>query len=281
MKLFGLCLVLMLASEGHLWSINVTRRIQAQLGLSVVVPCTFTVPPESTDIKLFWKKSKTKNHFPHKDMDRNAFVYHPNNSFVMPKYRGKTSLLGQGNNCSLKIQNIQEIEPSIYLRITTKQDNYSFIKNNVFISIQGQAVPSVTLNPAEVTARSLPYADVSTTPATASASTEGTQTPTHTYVTIVVPLVAILLLAGVAGFLVYTRCGSLRKVRVQESLRYANFHRKDAHEDCKNETLKSDKDPPAMKNLDEPVYVNYSNQATHMAPKEEHTDHIYANVDFT
>ncbi|XP_053743366.1 uncharacterized protein LOC128771722 isoform X2 [Synchiropus splendidus] len=256
MKLFGLCLVLMLASEGHLWSINVTRRIQAQLGLSVVVPCTFTVPPESTDIKLFWKKSKTKNHFPHKDMDRNAFVYHPNNSFVMPKYRGKTSLLGQGNNCSLKIQNIQEIEPSIYLRITTKQDNYSFIKNNVFISIQGQAVPSVTLNP-------------------------GTQTPTHTYVTIVVPLVAILLLAGVAGFLVYTRCGSLRKVRVQESLRYANFHRKDAHEDCKNETLKSDKDPPAMKNLDEPVYVNYSNQATHMAPKEEHTDHIYANVDFT
>ncbi|KAM8827319.1 uncharacterized protein ACB058_020272 [Synchiropus picturatus] len=270
MKLFGLCLVLMLASQGHLWLINVTRRIEALLGSSVVVPCTFTVPPESTDVKLFWKKSNTKNHFPHQDKDTNAFVYHPNDSFVMLKYKGKTSLLGQGNSCSLEIQKIREIEPSIYLRIGTKKDNYSFYSFYVSISIQGQGVPSVTINP-----------DVSMTPATTSASTEVAQTSTHTYVTILVPLVVILLLAGVAGFLVYTRCGSLRKVRVQESLRYANFHRKDAHEDCKNETLKSDKDPPAMKNLDEPVYVNYSNQATHVAPKEEHTDHIYANVDFT
>lgn len=48
------------------------------------------------------------------DLEKNAFVFHTNNTFVLEKYRGKSKLIGDKDkgNCSLMIPDIKENEPN-------------------------------------------------------------------------------------------------------------------------------------------------------------------------
>lgn len=113
----------------------------AELGSNVTIPCTYTYPHLyfTEDVQVYWKKLQ-KSTFDTKDNDKNAFVYHKNDSFVLEKYRGKTMLIGNkdNGNCSLVIQNVQDNDQDIYLRIIVKGQQYSFKKKRVTISVRGK-----------------------------------------------------------------------------------------------------------------------------------------------
>lgn len=130
----------MVLNTGQRWTINVTRHINATLGSNVTIPCTFTYPLEhhTKNVEVYWKKPGKKLHI--KDKDPNPFVYHTNDTFVLEMYRGKTMLIGNksNGNCSLKILNVMENEPEIYVRIAAKGQNYSFKAHSVSISVLGK-----------------------------------------------------------------------------------------------------------------------------------------------
>lgn len=128
-------------NTGQTWDVNVTRQIRAELDSDVIVPCTFTYPPEfyTEDVQVYWKKPGRSN-LNTDDIDKNSFVFHTNDTFVLEKYRGKTKLIGNKDkgNCSLMIQGIKENEPNIYVRVIAKGDQYSFYLKFVSISLSGK-----------------------------------------------------------------------------------------------------------------------------------------------
>lgn len=131
----------MILNTGQTWDVNVTRQIRAELDSDVIVPCTFTYPPEfyTEDVQVYWKKPGRSN-LNTDDIDKNSFVFHTNDTFVLEKYRGKTKLIGNKDkgNCSLMIQGIKENEPNIYVRVIAKGDQYSFYLKFVSISLSGK-----------------------------------------------------------------------------------------------------------------------------------------------
>lgn len=113
------------------------------MGSDVTINCMFDYPTkEHTDnVQVYWKK-RERSTFKISDNDKNAFVFHPNDTFVLEKYRGKTTLIGNPaeKNCSLLISGITENEPNIYVRVISKVDNYSFVKDFVSISLSGKSL---------------------------------------------------------------------------------------------------------------------------------------------
>lgn len=128
-------------NAGEKWGINVTRHINATLGSDVTVSCTFTFPGKQTtkDVQVYWKLP-VRSSFDIKELDKNAFIFHPNNTFVLEKYRGKTKLTGDKDegSCSLMIQDINENEPNIYVRVIANDQKYSFKKEFVSIALHGK-----------------------------------------------------------------------------------------------------------------------------------------------
>lgn len=109
-------------------------------GSDVNIRCQFSYPEKhhTQDVKVYWKTdgtsvcSKTDN-------DKKAFVFHPNQTCVLPEFRGRTKLIGNetSGDCSLQILNIT-MGGVIYVRIIAKGDQYSFKKQKVSISLRGE-----------------------------------------------------------------------------------------------------------------------------------------------
>lgn len=122
---------------GQRWEVNVPRHITAVPGSNLTIPCSFTYPAKhhTEHVQLYWKLLK-RSHFKTNDKDPNAFLFHPNETFVTEKYRGRTQVSGNKGNgsCSLKIWRIVDRELKTYLRVIAKGDNYSFVKELVSIS---------------------------------------------------------------------------------------------------------------------------------------------------
>ncbi|XP_076594061.1 uncharacterized protein LOC143325061 [Chaetodon auriga] len=280
--LIGFSLILMLASisKGQNWDINVIRHIEATLGSDVTIPCNFTYPPKyyTNNIQVYWKKPQTST-FDTKDNDRNAFVFHTNDSFVLNEYRGKTQLIGNTaeGNCSLTIKKIQDNEPNIYVRIVAQGERYSFKKKFVSISVPGVQKVSVTpdiANPA------LPTFETTTT---AIPFTVGmTETTSIPYAAIFVPLAALLIIVFVAGIVFCIKHRRSKSFTREESGYYANF-RKASSDQANREasSKKQDKKVPEPKAIDEPVYINVEVPQDQMDQSMDHTDNIYANVGYS
>lgn len=135
-------------NTGQKWDINVTRHISALKGSDVTIPCSFTYPPElhTKDVKVYWKKGQISE-VKTDDLEKNAFVFHTNNAFVLEKYRGKTKLIGNKDkgNCTLVIQDIRENEPFIYVRVIARGDQNSFQNNFVSITLSGENFSNISL----------------------------------------------------------------------------------------------------------------------------------------
>uniref|UniRef100_A0A8C7XXA2 Immunoglobulin V-set domain-containing protein n=1 Tax=Oryzias sinensis TaxID=183150 RepID=A0A8C7XXA2_9TELE len=122
------------------WTLTVNTNITVEKGSDVNIPCQFSYPEKhhTQDVKVYWKTdgtsvcSKTDN-------DKMAFVFHPNQTCVLPEYRGRTKLIGNetSGDCSLQIMNIT-MGGVIYVRIVAKGDQNSFKKQNVSISLKGE-----------------------------------------------------------------------------------------------------------------------------------------------
>lgn len=126
---------------GQPWNVSVPESISTTVGSDVTIPCTFTYPKmyHTDNVQVYWKK-KVRSSFNTYDKDRNAFIYHPNSTFVLENYKTKTEITGDKakGNCSMMIFNISDSDKDIYVRIIAKGDNYSFLKNPVSIFVKGK-----------------------------------------------------------------------------------------------------------------------------------------------
>lgn len=104
----------------------------------MIVPCVFTYPPQfhTDDVQVYWKIVE-KSQFVINDLDKNAFVYHTNDTWVMERYRGKTSVIGNKDkgNCTLMIRDVDHNETSLYLRVVAKDKRYSFRNKSVSVTL--------------------------------------------------------------------------------------------------------------------------------------------------
>ncbi|XP_044065397.1 sialic acid-binding Ig-like lectin 10 isoform X2 [Siniperca chuatsi] len=271
----SLLLILTSTTKGQTWNVSVTRHINALLGSDVDIPCTFTYPPEhhTKDVQVYWKKPE-RSTFNINDNDKNAFVFHTNETFVVEKYKGKTKLTGDKvkGNCSLKIQNIMENEPNIYVRVIAKGDNYSFKTDFVSISVSG--VTPVSLD------QDIIVSSTSTPLTTAGTTKMGM---TSIYTATFVPVALLLIIIFVAGIVFYIKHKRSQAFTREESGYYANFSTASSNQ-AKREAFckkQDNKKLPELKAIDEPVYINIEAPPGQMDQSMDHTDNIYANEDYS
>uniref|UniRef100_UPI003AAB3842 uncharacterized protein n=1 Tax=Centroberyx gerrardi TaxID=166262 RepID=UPI003AAB3842 len=206
--LIELSLILILASDtnGEEWKVNV-RDVNTPLHSNVTIPCNFTYkkPTENVHkLQVYWKISRRISQIKTGDNDLNAFIYHPNPTYVTEEYRGRTHLVGDINNqnCSLMIQNISHNVGPIYLRIATGEEYYSYRNYYVRITVSGPGGTSV------------PF------------TVPRTSTSTLIYITTSVPIVAVLIVIFVlCGVFYYRKRKRSQAVTREESGYYANFSR--------------------------------------------------------
>ncbi|CAB1416818.1 unnamed protein product [Pleuronectes platessa] len=269
----SLILILTSYSKGQKWDINLTQRINATKGSTVTILCIFTYPKEyhTNDVQVYWKR-RERSSFKTGDKDENQFVLHTNETFVVEKYRGNTELIGKKDegHCSLKIRNVTYNEPSLYVRVIAKGQNYSFLRKPVSISVSGVApdFPSQGTNP--------PLFTFATTimPMNQDYST--------LYAAITVPLsVLLLFVIVVSAVCCHKKCKKSQSFTREESVYYANFSR--ASEDpaqrvasCENQQNKALSEP---KMIDEPIYAN--TEALTDQVEEDHVQNVYGNVDYS
>ncbi|XP_047188158.1 uncharacterized protein LOC118300591 isoform X2 [Scophthalmus maximus] len=280
MKLRGLidlCLILCLTSNsnGQIWSINVTTHINATLGASMTIPCTFTYPKKhhTKDVQVYWKKpGKTK--IKTSDNDKNQFVFHTNSTFVIEKYRGKTNLIGDKANgdCSLKIVNIMENEPKIYVRLVAKDQNYSFVNKPVSIFVSG--AESINLGQGVT---SPPLFTFEPTHIVTTLQTS------YMYAAIFAPLLALLIITVVAAIFCHVRRKRSHSVTRVESGYYENFSGASSNQakreaSCENH---ENKKLSELKVIDDPIYVNTEELTGHTDESTDQTHNVYGNVDYS
>nr|XP_046255370.1 sialoadhesin-like isoform X1 [Scatophagus argus] len=274
--LIDLSLLLILASnsKGKNWNISVERNINATLGSNVVIPCSFTYPPEhrTENVQVFWKKPEKSKIDTEDKNDQNAFIFHKNDTFVLEKYKGKTKLIGNKDkgNCSLMIKDIQENEPNIYLRVIAKGDRYSFKKEFVSISVLG-ATP-VTLG-TDINEISTPTSE--TTP-------NNTRQPETSYVAIIVSVAVVLAIIFIIGIVFFIKHKRSKSFIRENSGYYANFSRPSSNQ-LNREVCgkKQDEKLPEPKVIEDPIYMNTQAGPGQRDQSMDHTDNIYANVDYS
>ncbi|XP_014860179.1 PREDICTED: uncharacterized protein LOC106928429 isoform X1 [Poecilia mexicana] len=257
------------ANDHPHWKINVTRIINATKGSNVIISCTFeTAPGQNTNAKVYWKTEGTSK-CSVKDNDKNAFVYHSDSSCIDPRFKYRTTLIGEASerNCSLQIFNIAEGEPPIYLRVSGWNDSYSFKKYKVYINVDGQNLSSLShTNDTPVAPTTMPVVP-----------DDGRQL----YLAIFLPLLGLLIIAA-AGIVAYKMHRRSHMMKRQESGYYANFKRT-LSTPRKSEPLRKTSNTlaPDAKVIDEPVYMNMETCANQMDQQVGAVDNIYGNVDYT
>ncbi|KAI4904647.1 hypothetical protein NFI96_019431 [Prochilodus magdalenae] len=124
-----------LSSEN--WTINLTEKeFHVAKSSNITINCSVTyAPPEESkkNIQGFWK-AIGKGEVETKSFDKRAFIFHPNDSFVLKRFRGRTRLLGNvsDGNCSLFISNTQSSDAGeYYFRVETGTNQFSFIKKTI------------------------------------------------------------------------------------------------------------------------------------------------------
>ncbi|PWA33612.1 hypothetical protein CCH79_00007570, partial [Gambusia affinis] len=203
------------AKDDPHWKINVNKTINAKKGSNITIYCTFEIPPEQKpNIIVYWKtdgsSSCSKN-----DNDKRAFAFHPNSSCIDQHFRSRTKLIGNASNgnCSLQIFNIMESEPSIYLRVSGRNNYYSFKEHRVSIKVDGQNLSSPNHTD-----------DTSFENGTTSATPDVHDDDKELYLSIFLPLLGLLIIAA-AGTVFYKMHKRSHMMNREESGYYVNFRR--------------------------------------------------------
>ncbi|XP_039661420.1 uncharacterized protein LOC120562047 isoform X2 [Perca fluviatilis] len=278
----SLIFILVSNSKGDDWSVSVDRIIHATLGSNVTIPCSFTYPLKyhTEKVQVHWKKSGVKHNLNIFDKDSNAFVFHPNDTFVLEKYRGKTKLTGNKTkgDCTLEIFNISEYVPNIYVRVIAK-NNYSFWKDTVTIHVSEPGGKPVSLKP---DLKSEPSPKYEATTNMAVVTTGGMTREASLYTAIFVPVAALLLIIVVAAVVFRIKKRRSQSFTREESGYYENVSRASSNQAKREEScIKQDNNTLSeVKAIDEPVYINIEAIPGQMDQRMDHTDNIYGNVDY-
>ncbi|XP_032374268.1 uncharacterized protein LOC116691056 isoform X2 [Etheostoma spectabile] len=271
-------LILVSNSKGKNWTVTVDRRIDATPGSNVTIPCYFTYPVKyhTEDVQVHWK---VKNNLTGFNEKLNAFVFHPNDTYVLEKYRGKTKLTGDKakGDCTLKIFKILEYEKNIYVRVLAK-DNYSFKKDLVTIGVSGNK--SVSLKPDFIP---IPSPTFETTESDMAVfSTVGTPREASLYMAIFVPVAALLIIIFVIAIVLCLKKRRSQSFTREESGYYENVSRASSNQAKRKTscTTQDNKKLSELKAIDEPVYINIEAIPGQMDQSMDHTDNTYGNVDY-
>ncbi|KAF6739552.1 Sialic acid-binding Ig-like lectin 5 [Oryzias melastigma] len=251
------------------WKLNVSKSITVEKGSNVTIHCLFSYPEKhhTPDVKVYWKTAGTSV-CAKTDNDKAAFVFHPNQTCVLPEFTGRTRLIGNENsgNCSLQILNITK-EQSMYVRIIAKGDQYSFKKERVIISLKGTYVLQPTHEP-----------DIITTALSTQSVAEALTL--NTYIAAIIPaaLAFVMIITGAAIFMKRKR--SSRSVTREESSYYVNFRRALSNSHKRETVCKtSDIKVSEGKDVEDPIYINVQTPADEVVQSSDHKDNIYGNVD--
>ncbi|XP_041726793.2 uncharacterized protein LOC121556973 [Coregonus clupeaformis] len=267
-------------ASGVDWKANYPKVVFTNMEDDVTIPCNVTYPtsPSKKPIQAYWKRlGPTELNIT--DNDKNEFLYHPNNTFVIKSFQTRTMLIGNVSkgNCSLEIKRIQNGDMGpFYFRIATGANNFSFIKELVYINISGTSgtIPTIPKD------KSNTGDSTTTVPLTTELREEGLSMTIS--IAIAVPVVAVLLVSvlGSVWFFKY-RKRSRCVITKQESGYYANFTMTTPTtkpERVKTTKKKDDAQVPPPKVIDEPVYGNVQYPNDPMDGMDQ-MDSVYANVD--
>ncbi|KAL7832209.1 hypothetical protein AOLI_G00297570 [Acnodon oligacanthus] len=226
---------------------------------NITINCTMKYPePEEIkkNIQVFWKV-KDKGTMNINSNDKNKFVYHPNDSFVMENFQRRTRLLGNINDsdCSLLIIHAQHTDVGqYYLRVETGSQEYSFWGENQIIHI-------VDVN-----------------------CTVPESIPAGKAISITVPVVLILLIAAVIVMVLLLRRNKRRRNPVrQEMNHYENFQvsREKPNDDGHDSTTKDEKEvEPPFTPKDASIYANFQGGFFEEPTDFDPTENIYSNVGY-
>ncbi|XP_041649544.1 uncharacterized protein LOC121513691 isoform X2 [Cheilinus undulatus] len=241
MKLNGLIqltLILILAYCAEAkknWTISVNESITAVRGSSVTINCTFRCPSDQCNdkVSVYWKK-RQRSSITISDNDKNVFILHENNSYVLEKYRGKTELVQHNSNkdCSLKINNVTEADQGLYVRLITKTEKFSFYGNAVSVFVIDRNDTLVV--PTDDTLK----------------------TSSSMYIAIFVPIALIVIIAVIAGIFFYIKHRRTQPFTREESGYYANFSRASSNDPKSDASCKKNDKLPEVNDIDDPVYIN-------------------------
>ncbi|XP_047454947.1 uncharacterized protein LOC125016484 [Mugil cephalus] len=264
--LIGTSLILILASvsKGEKWAIDVQRNINVTWGSNVTIRCNLSYPENfnTMTVKVFWKTKNKEDESMCMEMpDKNAFIYHSDESCVLERYRGKTKFIGEKKNCSLLIQNVTAAVKDIYVRIRVGNESYSFYKQTVSIFINDGNFVNTTTTP-------------------------GPRPKSHSsniiYYSIFLPIAALAVIVFAVGIFCLVRHKRSQAFTREESGYYANFSRASSDPAKSEESNnKKDKKLPEPKALVEPVYINVEAPAAQMDQSVDQADSIYVNVNYS
>ncbi|KAF7657243.1 hypothetical protein LDENG_00029960 [Lucifuga dentata] len=275
MKLIELSLTLITLisnTNGQDWDVSVNPHITATLHSDVNIPCNFTYPPSehTGNVQVYWKMPQ-KSKFHVRDRDLNAFIFHPNDTYVLSTYKGKTRLTGDisKGSCSLLIQDVTQDVRRIYLRISTGKNFYSFRKHTVSIHVSGLGIIPVSVIPDESITIMPEVTQMAKNP----------QTSTLLYVYIFVPIAAVLIIILFAGIIFHKKPKRHQSLTREESGYYINFSRPSSSQ-AKREASGKNQDSKQLsqpKDTDDPVYANVQ-YPTGCTGSVDQTDNIYVNA---
>ncbi|XP_038850581.1 uncharacterized protein LOC120048567 [Salvelinus namaycush] len=266
-------------TSGVDWKADYPKVVFTNKGDDVTIPCNVTYPPSPSKepIQAYWKRlGKTKLKI--NENDKNEFLYHPNNTFVIKSFQNRTNLTGNvtKGNCSLNIKRIEEgdMGPSYYLRIATGANNFSFINELVYINISGTS-GTISIIPMDKSNT----VDSTTTVPLATTELCEEALSTTIYIAITVPVVVVLLVAVLGSVWFFKYRKRSRFVTKQVSGYYANFTMTPmAKPERVKTTKKDDTQVPPPRVIDEPVYGNVQGPNDPMDSMDQ-MDSVYANVD--
>ncbi|XP_029572873.1 uncharacterized protein LOC115164480 [Salmo trutta] len=264
-------------ASGVDWKADYQNVVFTNKGDDVTILCNVTYPPSPSKelIQAYWKRlGTTKLNI--NDNDKNEFLYHPNNTFVIKSFQNRTKLTGNvaKGNCSLNIKGIEEgdMRDFYYLRIATGANNFSFINQLVSISGTSGTISIIPMDKSN-TVDSTTTVPLDTTELCKEALS------TTIYIAITVPVVVVLLVAVLGSVWFFKYKKRSRCVTKQVSGYYANFTMTPmAKPERVKTTKKDDTQVPPPRVIDEPVYGNVQGPNEPMDSMDQ-MDSVYANVD--
>ncbi|XP_069804580.1 myeloid cell surface antigen CD33-like [Dendropsophus ebraccatus] len=113
------------------WTFTLPDSIEASVHSTVEIPCTFSAPEEPGNFLLTWYMIDRYGGNDHQQ------VYNSNDSRkVSEEYRGRTTLIGHGNNCTLRITDVT-YTAWYYPEISGGSFNFSNELKPVRINVRG------------------------------------------------------------------------------------------------------------------------------------------------